>query len=126
MYCEKCGNKIAGNDAFCGHCGEKLESVNVVEQSSPSEDSQTSEEIQGTTPATKQSFFDKYKPKNIDLATAENHIRNAWIAVLIALVINAFVLLIGETQLSSWADVIVIAILTFGVYKKNVISAVIF
>jgi hypothetical protein len=126
MYCEKCGNKASSADAFCGHCGAKLEPLSGDEQSSPPEENQTHEDIPNTPISTNTSFFDKYKLENIDLETAENHIRNAWIAGLITLGVTAILLLMGENELSSWADVILIAILTFGVYKKNVISAVIF
>ena len=67
-------------------------------------------------------FFAKYRLKNIDLETAERYIKNAWIAGIISLVLTGLFAIFSEPYF--WLDFVFAGVLIFGVYKKNVISAV--
>jgi len=101
MICSKCQNKISEGDEFCGYCGQKVAN-NKQEK-----------------------FLNKYRLRNIDLSTAEKHIRNAYIAGAISIGITVLAIYFGIFDSIYWFDVIIFALLVSGVYRKNTFSAVV-
>jgi len=66
----------------------------------------------------------QYQLKNINLPTAERHMKNAAIAGLISTVITLLYVVFGVLDSWFWADVILLAVLTIGVYRKHYLSGI--
>lgn len=118
MYCDRCGAQIEDGQKFCENCGNSL-SQHVEQEVSLSTPPPTHQEIKP-----KKSFFSNYKLKNIDLAVAEKHIKNAWIAALISAGLTALFVALGILDVWSWLDVGLILLFALGIYRKNRIAAV--
>lgn len=106
MICINCQNKISEDDEFCGYCGQKVKNQEMTKDK-------------------EEGFFDKYKLCNINLSTANKHIKGAYIAGAISFIVTLMAVVFGVVEPIYWFDVGIIALLVFGVYKKDTVSAVI-
>lgn len=109
MYCEYCGNKLEAGEKFCNRCGKSVMSASATLPSS-----QTG----------RRGYFRGYRIAEVDLFTAEKHIKNAWIAALISAGVTALFVLFGVLDVWSWIDVALILLFAFGIYRKNRIAAI--
>lgn len=123
MFCEDCGNRVEQSEQFCTNCGAKVSNVNQEQADVITEPVLQTEEPKEPT-RTNESFFSKYKMRNIGLEDAEKYIKNAWVAALVSAGMTGVIVLLGILDTSSWFDVGLELLFAYGIYRRNRIAAI--
>lgn len=110
LYCKYCGDKIEDGEKFCDKCG-KPTPLNDLKNNLSKKVSGPKKDIF--------SFID------IDQEKAEKYIKYAYYASLVSLILTIFMSLTELPEISYyWLDVVIIALLCYGIRKKYTFSAV--